>query len=78
MIETKVSPIMKIFNEIQSEMRMLAMLPVLVALGGWYFVRGDRLWRALCLHPAPKSHAFAAPGGAVVHFDRERARRRRS
>jgi hypothetical protein len=78
MIETKVWPIMKIFNEIQSEMRILGMLPVLVALGGWYLVRGDRLWRALRLHDAPKSHSFAAPGGAIVHLDRERARRRRS
>jgi hypothetical protein len=77
MIETNVWPIMKIFSEIQSEMRMLAMLPVLVALCGWYLVRGDRFWRALRLHPAPQSHSFADRGGAIVHLDRERARRRR-
>lgn len=69
---------MKILKDIDSEMRMLGMLPFLLALSVWYLARGDRLWYALHLPPAARSRSFTHSGFTIVQLARERARRRRS
>ncbi|RAS35878.1 hypothetical protein BX591_104208 [Paraburkholderia bryophila] len=47
MIVAEVHTIMLTITDFQSQARLFGMFPILLALGGWYFVRGDRLKHAL-------------------------------
>ncbi|WCM18287.1 hypothetical protein NDK50_12485 [Paraburkholderia bryophila] len=68
---------MVIITDIQSQARMLGILPVLLALGGWYLVRGDRLKHALRDRIRTARRPHVESGAAIIYLDRERARRRR-
>nr|WKF60871.1 hypothetical protein HUO10_005393 [Paraburkholderia busanensis] len=67
---------MTIVTDVQSQARLVGMLPVLLALGGWYLIRGDRLKHALLGLGAGRSRCAVAHGAAIFNFSEEHARRR--
>lgn len=68
---------MRSLADIQSQLRMLGLFPVLLVLSGLYFTRGDRLWQAMWRRPA-RYPASSVTGCTVIQLDRERARRNRT
>ncbi|PQV52731.1 hypothetical protein [Paraburkholderia sp. BL21I4N1] len=68
---------MTIINDFQSQARLFGMLPVLLALGAWYFARGDRLKRAVSVRLVTTRRSHVEARAEVIYLDEERARRQR-
>nr|WKF60852.1 hypothetical protein HUO10_005374 [Paraburkholderia busanensis] len=64
-------------TDIRSELRLLALLPVLLVIGGWYLARGDRLGTAIRTYAGARRIRRHAAGAMIIELGRERVRRNR-